>query len=381
MCLICSWSPSPVPARTRPSKHFSRKAAPAHSSKVVALSAQQRAAGLEFLLRWPTIDIHSHPGRFFMEGAPATPFSRSLEPPFTGDALEDIRHSGVATVVFAAVSDHLLLESSDEGLQATREFVPGEAYRDYRRQISQLERITTNGRLLKVRDSDSILEAHRRGLAACMFSVEGGDFIEDRLERLTEAYESGVCSITIIHYHINQIGDTQTEAAYHGGLTDLGRSIIKEMNRLGILVDLSHASLAASYHAAEISTQSMLFSHTNLRYSQSKHPRLINPEHARLVTETGGLVGATTAGFDQSTFEEYIITILRMVDTVGIDHVAIGTDLDFTFKPVFKSYRDWSLIPAALLAHGMHEAEVAKILGGNFLRLVDATRHKNRSAI
>jgi membrane dipeptidase len=85
-------------------------------------------------------------------------------------------------------------------------------------------------------------------------------------------------------------------------------------------------------------------------------------------------VGATSAGFDQSTFEEYIVTILRMVDAVGIDHVAIGTDLDFTFKPVFSDYRDWSLVPAALLAHGMHDAEVAKILGGNFLRLLDAAR-------
>jgi membrane dipeptidase len=380
MCLICSWSGSRASIIERPSEQLNRKVAPL-ALEDITLSAEQRAAGIDFLRRWPTIDIHSHPGRFFMEGAPATPFANSLEPPFTEEAIEDIRHSGVATVVFAAVSDHLLLESSNEGLHATREFVPGEAYGDYRRQIRQLERITADGALLKARDSDSILEAHRLDKAACMFSVEGGDFIEDRLERLTEAYEAGVCSITIIHYHINQIGDTQTETAFHGGLTDLGRSIIKEMNRLGMLVDLSHASLAASRQAAEISTQSMLFSHTNLRYSQSTHPRLINPEHARLVTETGGLVGATPAGFDQSTFEEYIITILRMVDTVGIDHVAIGTDLDFTFKPVFKCYRDWSLIPAALLAHGMHEAEIAKILGGNFLRLLDAARHENRSAI
>jgi membrane dipeptidase len=373
MCLICSWWASHA-SNSEPSSDDPRTEAD-HDRPSIALSEEQLIAGIEFLRRWPTIDVHSHPGRFFMEGAPATPFSESFAPPFTDEALEDIRQSGVGTVVFATVSDHLLLEASSHGLQAPRDFAPGEAYRDHRRQMARLEKLISDGKLRLARSSSDIVEAHRLGHPACMFSIEGGDFIEDRLERLAEAYEAGVCSITIIHYHINQIGDTQTETAVHGGLTALGRMIIKEMNRLGILIDLSHASLAASRQAAEMSTQPMLFSHSNLRKSRPSHPRLISTEHAHLVTDTGGLIGAIPAGFDQSTFEEYIVTILRMVDEVGIDHVAIGTDMDCTYKPVLTSYREWSHIPAALKAHGMHDAEVAKILGGNFLRLLDVVRN------
>jgi membrane dipeptidase len=374
MCLICSWHELRSSIDERSSDLAALAISQTHVPRAIELTEKERAAGNEFLRRWPTVDIHSHPGRFFMEGAPVTPFAASLAPPFTDEAVEQIRCGGVGTVVFAAVSDHLLLEASRDGLQAIREFAPGEAYRDYRRQMARLQQLIATGTLRLVRDSSEILEARRLGQPACMFSIEGGDFIEDRLERLNEAYHEGIRSITIIHYHVNQIGDTQTETAVHGGLTALGRRIVEEMNRLGILIDLSHASLAASRQAAEISSQPMLFSHSNLRKSGSAHPRLISVEHARLVTDRGGLVGATSAGFDQSTFEEYIVTILRMVDAVGIDHVAIGTDLDFTFKPVFSDYRDWSLVPAALLAHGMHDAEVAKILGGNFLRLLDAAR-------
>jgi membrane dipeptidase len=374
MCLICSWyGMSAVTGGPSSERSFSGRV-PAFRSLAIGLSEEQRMAGVSFLRRWPTIDIHSHPGRFFMEGAPATAFSDSLPPPSTGQSLVDIRRGGVGTVVFAAVSDHLLLEVSRDGLQANREFAPGEAYRDYQRQISRLVRVGPEGSLQQVRDSADILEAHRRGQPAYMFSIEGGDFIEDRLERLSEAAQVGVCAITIIHYHVNQIGDTQTEPALHGGLSAFGRQIIKEMNRLRILIDLSHASLAASRHAAEISDQPMLLSHSNLRQGRSRHPRLISAEHARLVTDSGGLVGATAAGFDQSSFDEYIVTVLRMVDAVGVDHVAIGTDLDFTFRPVFTSYADWALIPAALLAHGMHEAEVAKIMGGNFLRVLEGVR-------
>jgi membrane dipeptidase len=64
---------------------------------------------------------------------------------------------------------------------------------------------------------------------------------------------------------------------------------------------------------------------------------------------------------------------MRLVDVVGIDHAAIGTDMDANFKPVLRSYRDWSLIPAALLARGMHQREVANIMGGNFMRVFRTT--------
>ena len=91
------------------------------------------------------------------------------------------------------------------------------------------------------------------------------------------------------------------------------------------------------------------------------------------MTERGGIVGAVPAGFGgQERFTDYVDTLMRMIDLLGIDHVAIGTDMDFTFRPVFTSYRDWAAIPASLLARGLKADEVAKLIGGNFLRVFGA---------
>jgi membrane dipeptidase len=116
-----------------------------------------------------------------------------------------------------------------------------------------------------------------------------------------------------------------------------------------------------------------MISHTNIATASMSHPRLISIEHAKLVASAGGIIGSWPSGIGQASFSDYIDSIQRLVDIVGIDHAAIGTDMDANFKPVLRSYRDWSLIPAALLARGMHDEEVAKIMGGNFLRLFKST--------
>jgi membrane dipeptidase len=116
-----------------------------------------------------------------------------------------------------------------------------------------------------------------------------------------------------------------------------------------------------------------MISHTNLSTPTLIHPRLISAEHAKLVAAAGGIIGSWPSGIGQTTLADYIDSIHRLVDAVGIDHVAIGTDMDANFRPVLRNYRDWSLIPAALLAQGMREAEVANIMGGNFLRVFKAS--------
>lgn len=86
----------------------------------------------------------------------------------------------------------------------------------------------------------------------------------------------------------------------------------------------------------------------------------------------GGIIGSWPSGIGQTTFADYIDSIQRLVDAVGINHVAIGTDMDANYRPVFRNYRDWGLIPAALLARGLGESDVAKIMGENFLRVFAA---------
>jgi membrane dipeptidase len=144
------------------------------------------------------------------------------------------------------------------------------------------------------------------------------------------------------------------------------------MNQAGIIVDLAHATFEVTQDVLRVSTKPVMVSHTNLATTTANHPRLISSEHAKLVAGAGGIIGSWPSGLGLSSFADYVDAIMRLVDAVGIEHTAIGTDMDANFKPVLRSYRDWSLIPAALLARGMREDEVAKIMGGNFMRIFRA---------
>jgi membrane dipeptidase len=339
------------------------------------LSAEQRAAGTSFLERYPSVDTHSHPGRFFLKDLPfQTPTTLEFGAPFVAKAIADLSAGRVSATLIAAVADSRLLERTEQGLHAGKEFQSGEAYIDYRSQLVQMKALLVDQRMIAGLVPSSIFRAHDSHVTAAIFAVEGGDFIEDKLGRVYEAFRDGVRAITLVHYHVNQIGDIQTESPVHNGLTPLGKSIVREMNRNGILVDLAHSTLKVTQDALRVSSKPMMISHTNLATAAAKHPRLISVEHAKLVADAGGIIGSWPSGIGLASFAEYIDAIMRLVDAVGVDHTAIGTDMDANFKPVLRSYRDWSLIPAALLARGMHEDEVAKIMGGNFIRVFSAQR-------
>ncbi len=324
--------------------------------------------------RHASVDTHSHPGRFFLKQlADQTPTTRAFGEAFEERAIADLAAGNVSATLFCAVADMRLLEmTATQGLRAARDWSPGEAYADYRRQVAQLKALLANHALTKGLTPADIEAAHRHHATAAVFAVEGGDFIEERLDRVHEAYRDGVRAITLVHYHVNQIGDIQTEAPVHGGLSALGKSIVAEMNRTGIIIDLAHATFAVTKDVIAASSKPVIVSHTNIATPAVSHPRLISSEHAKLVAAAGGVIGSWPAGVGQTTFSDYIDSIQRLVDTVGMDHVAIGTDMDANFKPVLRSYRDWSLLPAALLARGMRDDEVAKIMGGNFLRIFKA---------
>jgi membrane dipeptidase len=338
------------------------------------LTAEQRADGISFLQRHPSVDTHAHPGRFFLKNPSyQTPTTQAFGAPFEQAAIADLNAGDVSAALFAAVADMRLLEmTATGGLHAGKDFKAGEAYADYTRQMGLLKALLTNRELTKGLTPSDAEAAHEHHKTAAIFAVEGGDFIEDRLDRVHEASRDGVRAITIVHYHVNQIGDIQTEAPVHQGLTPLGKSIVREMNRAGVIVDLAHATLAVAKDVIEVSTKPVMVSHTNLLTPTATFPRLISSEHAKLVAAAGGIIGSWPSGMGQATFADFIDSIQRLVDTVGVEHVAIGTDMDANYKPVLRSYRDWSLIPAALLARGMRETEVASVMGGNFLRIFKA---------
>ena len=325
--------------------------------------------------------MHAHPGLFALGPLPYTSaFRRRMGETFVDRALTDLQAGRVSAALFSCVADAALLDFSGERLRAVREFEPGEAYADYRRQLATLHALRDRHAVARGLTAADVRAAARAGKTAAVFAVEGGDFIEDQIDRIGEASRDGVRSIQLVHYHVNQLGDIQTEAPVHNGLTALGKAVVREMDRVGMLLDLAHATLAVTRDAIDVSTRPVMISHTNLAAPDLTHPRLITREHAALVATTGGLVGAWPSGIGQRTLGDYIDSIRRLIDTVGIDHVAIGTDMDANYKPVFSTYRDWSLLPAALLARGFGEKDVAKVMGENFLRVWAAAQARSPAA-
>lgn len=321
----------------------------------------------------PWVDVHAHPGRCFLAGLdPSSPFVGFLG---AEDALAGIRASAdgeVAVVNSATVADLAVIGPNQTGgLGALREFEPGEAAADHRRQIGAVSEVLANPEVQAVLCPDDIHLAHAGDAPGVFVSCEGADFLDGSLDGLDEAYASGVRSVTLVHYRINELGDIQTEDPKHGGLTSFGREVIAEMNRLGMIVDLAHATFQATADALDQSTHPIMISHSHLAKPGSTHPRLLSTEHATMVADAGGVIGAWPSGVEFKTLDDYCDEICRMVDVVGIDHVAIGTDLDANYLPVLTSYDQFPMVADGLAGRGMAAAEIDQVLGGNFIRLFE----------
>lgn len=336
----------------------------------LGLTALQFERGRALVAEHLTADLHAHPGGFFLEDDPdPTPLMKSFGTPAPDRSIAAMRAGGVGVVLFAAVADkRLLAPSRDKGLVPSRPFQPEEAWADYRRQIGVARRLVASGSVAPGLSSAGIRSAWRLGKVAAVMSVEGGDFIENDPSRVQVAYDDGVRSITIVHYTNNLIGDIQTDPRPNGRLTALGRVIVGEMQRLGLLVDLAHASPAVVRDVASIATRPVMISHTNLAAPNVSSLRLIDVDLAKAVAATGGVIGSVPSGVGQASFTDWIDSIVRLVDAVGAAHVGIGTDMDANYRPVFTDYALWPAVPGALLARGMSGADCVAVMGGSFMR-------------
>ena len=258
-----------------------------------------------------------------------------------------------------------------------------------------------NGILIQIRSTQDILQAKQQDKVGIILGWQNVSPIENRLDRLALFYALGVRIVQITYNERNLVGNGCYERADEG-LSHFGVDAVREMNRLGILIDLSHVGDRTTLEAIELSEKPVAFTHANAR-SFFDHVRNKTDEALKLVAEKGGVVGANAfppflrQGFE-STLADYVDAIDDLVERVGIDHVGIGTD--FTQdqpKPFFDwifaqqgtkrrerpmAYPDPLLHPRGmetpdklsnvareLLQRGYSEADVTKILGENWLRL------------
>jgi len=262
-------------------------------------------------------------------------------------------------------------------------------------------------------DIERIVKAQK---IAAFLSVEGGHTIDDDLRVLRMYYQLGIRSMTLTHSGNNNWADSATDKPAHNGLTDFGKEVVREMNRLGMLVDVSHVADKTFFDALAVTTKPVIVSHSSMR-AISDVPRNVTDEMLWALAKNGGVIGITFGeGFvnpkDQEalraaieiettaplmtgrTLDDYAAEDVRKlfgtrvkvestvhdvadhidhaVKIAGIDHVGIGSDFDGVSGPP-NGLDDVSKMPAliaVLLERGYTEHDVKKILGGNYLRVI-----------
>jgi membrane dipeptidase len=266
--------------------------------------------------------------------------------------------------------------------------------------------------------TSDIRSAAKEGKRAILIGIEGGHAIEDSLELLRAFYRFGARYMTLTHFNTNNWADSSGDAPKHNGLTPFGKAVVLEMNRLGMLVDVSHVSDKTFYDAIETSKAPIIASHSSAR-ALAGHPRNMTDDMLIALAKNGGVVmvnfypvflsdevraadkerdqklaadiaalkaqdPSEGAVFDAGVAKLYAanplppVSYTRIADHIdhivkvaGIDHVGIGSDFDgITSTPV--GMEDVSKLPnlrAELKKRGYSETDIRKIMGENFMRV------------
>ena len=324
------------------------------------------AAAVALLRDNVSIDVHTH-------GGPEGITSRTARP--SGALADGMSRGGIAVLCLADVPDGPILGRNEAGvLGVVRETAPGFLYQHHLDRLDWVDELVAKHGIRRVLTVADIRAAHAAGQPAVIVDIEGLDFLERKLERLEESYRRGVRTMQLVHYTPNDIGDFQTGAITHHGLTELGAEVIRACHRLGVVVDVAHATFDAVKQAAAVSSKPLLLSHTALRGSKAQGAtplteRQITPDHARAIAETDGSIGIWH--FFPS-LERYVDGLKEMADVVGVDHVSIGTDAAAA-RGLFDRYDDFTRLVDAMLRGGFAAGDVARIVGGNYLRIFAAS--------
>ena len=223
---------------------------------------------------------------------------------------------------------------------------------------------------------DDLYRLKGEGRRAVMRGIENGYAVGRDLTRVEHFRRRGVVYMTLCHNGDNDICDSaRNSSAEHGGVSPFGAEVIAEMNRVGMMVDLSHASEKSFYDAMEISRLPTVCSHSSSR-ALCDHPRNLTDEQLRALARTGGVAQVTFYhGFlradGEATVEDAVAHLCHMIDVAGIEHVGIGTDFDGDGGVRgCASASELLNFTRHLLLRKFSEADLALIWGGNFLRVM-----------
>ncbi|PTL33789.1 fused gamma-glutamyl-gamma-aminobutyrate hydrolase/peptidase [Prevotella sp. oral taxon 376] len=220
------------------------------------------------------------------------------------------------------------------------------------------------------------LYAHKRaGKKSIMLGIENGLAIENDLANIRHFAERGIVYITLCHNGDNAICDSARGSHTHNGVSEFGEQVIHEMNRLGVMVDLSHGGEKSFYDALEISTMPIVCSHSNCK-ALCDVPRNLTDDQLRALARKGGVAHVTLYhGFLRKDSEASILDVMQhlehAIQVMGIDHVGLGTDFDGDGG--VRGMADSSEMinfTLQLLRRKFSEEDIAKVWGGNWLRVM-----------
>lgn len=319
-------------------------------------------------------------------------------------------------------TDLARLRAGRVGAQFWSVYVPAELKSGWAR--VQLEQIDLARRVIAqypealqlALSADDVERAHRRGRIASLLGLEGGQVIENQLGLLRAFYDLGARYLTLTHGSTLDWADSATDEARHGGLTRFGEEVVREMNRLGLLVDLSHVSAETMQDALRVAQAPVIFSHSSAR-AVCDVPRNVPDEVLRALPRNGGVVMITfvnsfvsaeaarvtlpawqeyrrrSAGVEDGAERERLYqeifgrlevpraTVGTVADHVehvrrvaGIDHVGLGGDYDGndTWPVGLEDVSGYPRLFAELVRRGWSDADLRQLAGGNVLRVMRA---------
>ena len=312
-------------------------------------------------------DIHAHPSRFHraniekIEPEELAVYQRGNIDLVVANISSDAAFHGGYTKPDGSTVDRL---RGDE----VYPLEPGDGFAFLLGRLALIEKTVSDGDAVLAVSPDVVLEAKGEGKISIMAALEGADGVEGSLDNLREIHRRGVRLVQLIHFLNNDLGHKQTEPYYDEGLTELGHEFIREANRLGIIVDMAHANTPTLMDALEASSQPVLFSHTGAK-ALHDGARYITDEEIKAIAAHGGVIGIWPAKAlgDMSAM---VAHISHVRDLVGIDHLAIASDLrGMDYIPEFGDEANFRAIVDALMDAGYSNEEIGKVMGGNFFRL------------
>ena len=300
-----------------------------------------------------------------------------------GKAMADGRATLIA---WTMTGDVLWIEPGPRGYIQKAVPKPGETFGFFQRELARIKAHLAEQNLKIVRTPADVDRAVA-GDPHTVLAVEGANFIEGDVGRVQIAYDLGVRHLQLVHYSANTLGDYQTVAPVHGGLTELGRKVVQECNRLGIVVDLAHATPQAVGQALSLSTVPMVWSHSSVTKGPAPNwnmigwkARQLTLEGARAIAAKGGVVGIWAFAPDVGPRpENFAARLAELADWLGEDHVAIGSDMNGLGRhAALKSYADVRRAVDHLESLRLSEARIRKLAIGNYARVLKVALQDKR---